>query len=201
MGIRNDRKAATRAEIQRATLDLLETVGFEGTTIARIAERAGISERTFFRYFDSKEAAAMPGQGELVQALLTHPLHPALTSAQVLRELIEVCRTHFAYEVQQYEFVRISRLVLREPGLLQGVARQELQLVSALSGSLVERNILEQMPALLVAELIACTWRVAWQCFAQESEDDGCDPVALFEKAVKNLGEIVSPVGDSPAPA
>lgn len=194
MGIREERKAETRRDIQRATLDLLETAGFEATTVARIVEQAGISERTFFRYFDSKESAAMPGQGELVQALVTHPLHPALTSAQILHELIDVCRRHFAYEVEQYEFLRISRLILSEPGLLQGVARQELQMVTALSDSLVERKLLDQMPALLVAELIACTWRVAWQCFAQEENSvHGCDPAALFEKAVTNLGEIVSP--------
>lgn len=200
MGIRDDRKAATRGEIQRATLDLLETAGFEATTVARIADRAGISERTFFRYFDSKESAAMPGQGELVQALLAHALHPALTPAQILHELIEVCRMHFAYEVEQQEFLRISRLVLREPGLLQGVARQELQLVTALRDSLVERKLLDQMRALLVAELIACTWRVAWQCFSQEeSAGRDCDPAALFEKAVTSLGEIVSPVTGSPA--
>lgn len=201
MGIRDERKAATRREIQRATLDLLESNGFEATTVARIADRAGISERTFFRYFDSKESAALPGQGELIGALVSRELDPGLSPAQVLRELIDVCRNQFTTEVEemeQQEFLRISRLVLTDPGLMQRIARQELQLVSALSDSLVGRRVLNPMRALLAAELIACTWRVAWQCFAQaENARSGADPAAFFEEAVASLGEMVP----APVPA
>lgn len=196
MGIREDRKAATRRDIQAAALDLIEESGLEAVTVARIAERAGISERTFFRYYDSKEAAALPGQTELINALVTRELGRSMSSAQILAELIDVCRGHFAHEVENHEFLRISRLVLNEPKMLQMVGGLELELVNVLSGSLMERGLLDQMRALLVAEIIACTWRVAWQCFAQEERvNPGADPAALFEKAVFDLGEMVSPVG------
>lgn len=196
MGIREDRKAATRRNIQAAALDLIEESGLEAVTVARIAERAGISERTFFRYYDSKEAAALPGQNELISALVTRELGRSMSSAQILAELIDVCRGHFAHEVENHEFLRISRLVLNEPKMLQMVGGLELELVNVLSGSLVERGLLDQMRALLVAEIIACTWRVAWQCFAQEEQvNPGADPAALFEKAVIDLGEMVSPAG------
>ena len=193
MGVREERKAATRSEIQRATLDLLEESGLEATTVARIAERAGISERTFFRYFDSKEAAAVPGQGELIDALVGRELDPSLSSARIFRELLDVCRGQFAREMEQQEFLRISRLLLSEPGLLRMVARQELDLVSVLSGSLTERGLLDPMRALLVAELITCTWRVAWQRFAHEEETGSRDPAELFEQAVAGLDEITAP--------
>ncbi len=197
MGIREEHKAATRREIQRVTLDLFETAGTEATTVARIAERAGISERTFFRYFDSKESAAVPGQGELIEALVGKELDPSLSSAQILRKLLDVCRQQFAHEVEQHEFLRISRLLLREPALLQMVARQELHLVSVLSGSLSERGLLDPMRALLVAELITCTWRVAWQCFAQAEETGRSDPAELFEQAVAGLDEITAQAGSA----
>ncbi|MER1997802.1 MAG: TetR family transcriptional regulator [Arthrobacter sp.] len=194
MGKREDHKAATRREIQLATLDLLETAGADATTVARIAERAGISERTFFRYYDSKESAAVPGQSELLDTLLARELVPGASPAEILRELIDVCRAQFAYEVEQVEFKRISRLLLHEPRLLQAVFRQEQHLVNTLGSALEERGLLPGMQAQLVAELIACTWRVAWQCFArQESAGRSSNPAELFEQAVQNLAEITAP--------
>ena len=194
MGKREDHKAATRRQIQLATLDLLETDGIEATTVARIAERAGVSERTFFRYYDSKEAAAVPGQGEVLNALLSRELPAGTGPALILRELIDACREQFAYEVEQADFKRISRLLLREPRLLQVVSRQEIQLVKDLSGSLQERGLLNQMQAQTVAELIACTWRIAWQCFArEEAAGSTADPAQLFEQAIRSLAETTAP--------
>lgn len=194
MGKRDDHKAATRRQIQQATLDLLETAGVESTTVASIAERAGISERTFFRYYDSKESAAVPGQGELLDALLSRELVPGASPAEILRELIDACRQQFAYEVEQVQFKRISRLLLREPRLLQAVSRQEMHLVDAVSSALTERAALTRMQAQLAAELIACTWRVAWQCFArEESEGRTSNPADLFEQAVQDLSVITAP--------
>lgn len=198
MGKREDHKAATRRDIQLATLDLLETAGIETTTVARIAERAGISERTFFRYYDSKEAAAVPGQSELLDALLSRELQPDLSPAEILRELIDACREQFAHEVEQVEFKRISRLLLLEPRLLQAVFRQEIHLVNVLSGALEERGLLPRMQAQIVAELITCTWRIAWQCFAQEeTAGRASNPAELFEQAVSSLAEVTAPAAFS----
>jgi mycofactocin system transcriptional regulator len=47
-------RATTRGEIERTALDLFATHGFDDTTVDDIAEAAGISRRTFFRYFPSK---------------------------------------------------------------------------------------------------------------------------------------------------
>jgi mycofactocin system transcriptional regulator len=44
----------SRAELELVALDLFARDGFERTTVADIAAAAGISRRTFFRYFASK---------------------------------------------------------------------------------------------------------------------------------------------------
>jgi len=54
-GLRERKKARTRAEIQRQALRLFREQGYEGTTVGRIAEAAEVSESTFFRYFPTKE--------------------------------------------------------------------------------------------------------------------------------------------------
>lgn len=55
LGLRERKKARTRAEIQRQALRLIRKQGYEATTISQIAEAADISESTFFRYYPSKE--------------------------------------------------------------------------------------------------------------------------------------------------
>ena len=54
-GLRERKKASTRAAIQRHALRLIREQGYEATTISQIAESADISESTFFRYFPTKE--------------------------------------------------------------------------------------------------------------------------------------------------
>ncbi|MBT0772505.1 mycofactocin system transcriptional regulator [Kineosporia sp. J2-2] len=66
-GARGGRKAAPRGEnrsgrpratsrrtLERIALELFSEQGFEATTVEQIADRAGVSRRTFFRYFDTK---------------------------------------------------------------------------------------------------------------------------------------------------
>jgi AcrR family transcriptional regulator len=56
---RERRKRATRAALRAATLDLGLERGLGDVRIEEIAERAGVSPRTFFNYFDTKEDAAL----------------------------------------------------------------------------------------------------------------------------------------------
>ena len=43
-----------RDRLQRAALELYSEHGFDQTTVAEIAQRAGLTERTFFRHFADK---------------------------------------------------------------------------------------------------------------------------------------------------
>lgn len=53
-GLRARHKARTRDELAVAALTLFEERGYDATTCEDIAERSGVSVRTFFRYFDTK---------------------------------------------------------------------------------------------------------------------------------------------------
>jgi AcrR family transcriptional regulator len=55
----------------QAALDLYGERGFEQTTVAEIAKRAGLTERTFFRYFADKPEVLFSGAGALQEFLVT----------------------------------------------------------------------------------------------------------------------------------
>ena len=55
-GKRETQRQETKARLQSSALDLFHRDGFEATSVAQIAEAAGVTERTFFRYFPTKEA-------------------------------------------------------------------------------------------------------------------------------------------------
>jgi len=59
-----------RGRLERAALELYGELGYEQTTVAEIARRAGLTERTFFRHFADKREVLFSGSGGLREALL-----------------------------------------------------------------------------------------------------------------------------------
>jgi TetR/AcrR family transcriptional regulator, regulator of mycofactocin system len=108
----------TRARVERAALDLFTSRGFENVTSDEVADSAGISRRTFFRYYATKADAVwgdFAGHVARLQALLAagDAGHPVLAS---------VCAAYV--EVNDYPDAELPllrermRLILGEPALL-----------------------------------------------------------------------------------
>jgi len=81
MGI--SRRERTTARLATCALELFEVHGFENTTVAQIAEAAGVSEMTFFRHFATKERAILadPYDPAIASAIAAQPPGPALIRA------------------------------------------------------------------------------------------------------------------------
>ena len=56
-GLRERKRRATRAAIERAAITLVQERGYDNITVAQISERAQVSQGTFFNYFPTKDAA------------------------------------------------------------------------------------------------------------------------------------------------
>jgi len=59
---RQEHKLQTQRALQQAALSLFAEQGYDETTTDEIAERAGVSPRTFFRYFPTKESVLFVGE-------------------------------------------------------------------------------------------------------------------------------------------
>lgn len=59
-----------RGRLEEAALELYAVQGFDATTVAQIAERAGLTERTFFRHFADKREVLFSGQTALTDSMV-----------------------------------------------------------------------------------------------------------------------------------
>src|SRR6478735_3500123 len=60
----------SEGRLRQAAMELYVERGFEQTTVADIAERAGLTSRTFFRYFADKREVLFAGSQELERAMI-----------------------------------------------------------------------------------------------------------------------------------
>lgn len=92
MSRRAQKKAEVREALVAAADELFADRGFEGTTVDDVAERAGVSRRTFFRYFATKEAIAFPQSEYRVEAF-RQLLEDALARGPMFEGVREACLT------------------------------------------------------------------------------------------------------------
>jgi AcrR family transcriptional regulator len=84
-GLRERKKAKTRAAIQEHALRLFQEQGYDATTVEQIAEAAEVSPSTFFRYFPTKEDVVLYDDLDplVISAFEAQPLD--LTPIQAMR--------------------------------------------------------------------------------------------------------------------
>lgn len=134
-GLRERKKAERRRRIEAAALDLIEAKGFEGATVQEISARAGISTRTFFYYFDTKEDVVLADYAARL-ARITEELGrrpPSEAPWDALRSSFVVVASDYAE--QRGELVRRFRIMAMSPS----VAARSLQLQAGWEDALADR--------------------------------------------------------------
>ena len=148
VGRREASKQATRAALRAAAQQLFDERGFEQTTVRDIAKAAGVTERTFYRYFDGKEDLMaeeyLTWLDRLHDAILARPAaEPPLEAVQ--RAMVSLGRQAAAERVLAPLWLFSGGPQMRT--LRRFEPRPMLRLESAISRAIMARIRAEHGPA------------------------------------------------------
>ncbi len=143
-------------------MELFIERGFEQTTVAEIARRAGLTERTFFRYFADKREVLFAGAGTLQEYFVSAvasapdtaaPINAVAAAVEAAGALLQERREY----ARQRQAVIAANAELRERELIKLAS-----LASALADALRRRGVPEPA-ASLAAEAGIAVFRIAFE--------------------------------------
>jgi AcrR family transcriptional regulator len=195
-GLRERKKQETRQAIHVAAMQLFAERGFEATTIADIADAAGISPRTFFAYFPAKEEAVFQkfdvAYDDFSRTLRGRP--PGTTALDALRAWI-------LSAVQEYgaspESMKLEAKLRRESPAVAACDLRHTRMYQERLAEAVAEDLGEPVTALR-PQLVAAAAMAALQASsdnadriveenAEEAEAMRANPMAFLDDALRFL--------------
>ena len=169
-----------------AAIELFNEQGYETTTVAEIAERAGLTKRTFFRYFSDKREVLFSG-GEALEQLWVDGVAAAPEDATALAAVAAGLDPVAERFTGLHDFARTRAAVVRANPELQERELIKLQkLAGAIKATLIDRGV-SANAAILAAQAGVTVFHVA---FARWVEQD--DPTAFRRLMDESLQELRS---------
>ena len=159
-----------RGRLEQAALELFAERGYEQTTVAEIAERAGLTKRTFFRHFSDKREVLFAGSADF-HALFVTAVAGANEDATPLEAVALSLQAAGAMLQERHAFARERTAVVTANLELQ--ERELVKLASvaaALATALRERGVGEPA-ASLTAEAGIAVFRVAFERWVAEDNE------------------------------
>jgi len=151
----------TRERLEAAALALFTERGFEAATVADIAERAGLTERTFFRYFTDKREVLFAGQEALRDRMLAAVTEtPAGTPPLAIVEQALLAMTPIFDARREVVHAR-QRVVHANAELRERELHKMAMLATLLAEALVTRGV-PPTTATLAAETGMTVFRLAF---------------------------------------
>ena len=179
----------SRGRLEQAAMALYAERGFENTTVAEIAERAGVTERTFFRHFADKREVLFEGSDALKQRLVTAvadaprsaaPLDAVAVGLEAIADIFE----------ERREFSRQRRAIIASNPELQ---ERELIKLASFASALAEvlrRRGVPDPAAGLAAETGIAVFRIAWERWTDE--DNHRDFARLIREWLDELRAVTA---------
>jgi AcrR family transcriptional regulator len=144
-------------------MELFAERGFEATTVAGIAGRAGVTERTFFRYFADKREVLFAGEEQL-EAVFVDAIAGAPADASLTDLLVAALDAGGGalQDVRGRDFARMRNEIITANEQLQERELLKLAKLShAVSAALVARGVAE-VPARLAGDLVVSVFATAF---------------------------------------
>jgi AcrR family transcriptional regulator len=151
-----------RGRLEQAAMELYVERGFEQTTVAEIAKRAGLTERTFFRHFADKREVLFWGAGEL-QELLVSTLADVPDSVAPIDAVVAAIEAIEAVFAERREFSRQRQRVIAANVELQERELIKLARLSAALADVLRRRGVADPAAELAAEAGIAVFKITFQ--------------------------------------
>ena len=178
-----------RGRLEQAALALYAERGFDNTTVAEIAERAGVTERTFFRHFADKREVLFGGAGGLQDLLVgtvasapasLAPLDAVAAGLEAAGALFEEYRA----TVRQRAAIIAATPELRERELIK------LAVLSAALADTLRGRGLSGPAASLTAEVATAVFRIAFDQWIEETNERAF--AALVRESLDHLKAVTA---------
>jgi AcrR family transcriptional regulator len=152
--------AEARARLREAAFDLYLEHGYDETTTAQIAERAGVTERTYFRHFADKREVLFGG-ADALRDVMVAAIADAPADAQPLALVIAAYTAAVPLFVAGRPVaVRRAEVIAVTPALKERAQAKTAALTDAIVGALAARGI-PAATARLAAQVGAATFERA----------------------------------------
>jgi AcrR family transcriptional regulator len=158
-----------RGRLESAAMELYNERGFENTTVEEIAGRAGLTERTFFRYFADKREVLFGGSGMLQEFLVTQVLDAPADVAPLEAVALALMESGEVIFEERRDFATLRQAIILANAELQERELIKLaHLAAALAGALRQRGVADPV-ASLAAEAGIASFRVAFESWVADS--------------------------------
>jgi AcrR family transcriptional regulator len=157
--------------LRASALELFCEHGYDQTTVAEIAHRAGLTERTFYRHFADKREVLFQG-GEVLRNALCEAVSAAPEGAGT-RTLIDAALAGVGscFPPERRAFARDRAVTLAaEPALQERELLKLADLKRGLAEAYVRRGLVETQAA-LAAETVMSVFHMAFQRWIAEGEE------------------------------
>jgi AcrR family transcriptional regulator len=175
-----------RVRLQQAAVELFRERGYDRTTAAEIAGRAGVTERTFFRHFPDKREVLFDRQAVLVEAL-TASIAEAPTGLGPLDTLFRAFRSVTTLLQDNRPFSKPRQEVISATPALR---ERELAKLEALSDALalaLQARGVPNLPAVLAARAGMASFAHATLAWLEDDQPGLPERLNLAERALKSL--------------
>ena len=176
-------KPDAEGRLMKAAITLFDEQGYDETTVAQIAQAAGLTKRTFFRYFSDKREVLFNGSEELEHRWLEAvALAPDASPLALVAAGLDPVAEMF---VERHPFARLrARIIDANPELRERELIKLQKLSGAIKAALIDRGV-SQNAAILAAQAGVTVFHVA---FARWVEQD--DPTAFRRLMDESLEEL-----------
>jgi len=202
-GLRSRKKRLTREQLHKAALQLVSERGLAGVTTDEIASAAGVSARTFFNYYATKEAAVVGASADLPERVATLVLErPA--DEDPIDALVGVFRERAEAIDREPELRRLRQDVLnRFPELVPTAVGSSAGVERAVAAAVAHRLGLEPdthpYPALVTTAVMGAV-RTAITAYGRSTDSIGALSATLQDCVAMLRAGLPAPTVGAHAP-